>query len=314
MRRFRVYSETSGLPFVSGMQHPPESDSTVASPSLPGGISIPPRPALLMALQREMRKEDPDFGRIGILLRRDAGMAGNLLKTANSAFYGTSRHVDTIEDAIILVGMNQFSALMTSLITRRVLANGAMMMARFWDVSEKRSAGMGYLAKQTRLIAPEVAYTFGLFCDIGIPLLKAHFPNYLHTLEAANHGSERFTRVEDERHGINHTVAGAMLAESWGIAPDVVAAIRLHHMLEALHDGNVPVTVRRLIAANLLVDRAIQEFRGEHGYPTGAAAAGGYSEWDVACAPAIITLNLTPADAEALCDDLRARFAAHALA
>jgi HD-like signal output (HDOD) protein len=293
---------------VYGMQPPSSSsgDSNISAEL--GSINIPPRPALLMALQREVRKDEPDFGKIGHLLRRDAGMAGSLLKSANSAFYATRRPVETIEDAITLVGMNQFSMLMTGLITRRVLAQGAMMMARFWDVSEKRSAGMGYLARQTHCIAPELAYSFGLFCDIGIPLLKAHFPTYLQTLSAANHGSERFTQVEDERHGLNHTLAGALLAETWGIAEEVVAAIRLHHSVEALHDANIPLVVRRLVAANLLVDRAIQEFRGDTGH-----AGDSYSEWGVACAPAIVTLGLTPQGAEALCAELKERFAQPAL-
>lgn len=280
----------------------PQSESSAAVTFK--GINIPPRPALLMALQREVRKDDPDFRKIGQLLRRDVGMAGSLLNSANSAFYGSQRQVATIEDAITLVGMDQFSALMTGLITRRALASGAMMMARFWDVSEKRSIGMGYLAKHTRLFGAELAFNFGLFCDIGIPLLKSHFPGYLETLQLANHGSERFTQIEDERHGVNHTAAGAFLAESWGIAAEAVQAISMHHTLETLHDGRVPQTVRRLIAANLLVDRAIQEFRNEAGY-----AEHDFSEWNVACAPAIVTMGILPAEAEALCAELKQRFA-----
>lgn len=268
------------------------------------GISIPPRPALLLALQREMRRDDPDFRKISHLLRRDPGMAGNVLKSANSAYYGTQRHVETIEDAITLVGMDQFSGLMTGLITRRVFANGAMMMARFWDVSEKRSIGMGYVARHTHLFSAELAFCFGLFCDIGIPLLKAHFPTYLETLHIANHGSERFTEIEDERHGVNHTAAGAFLAESWGMAEEVVQAIGLHHTLVALRNGQLSQTVRRLIAANLLVDRAIQEFRSEAGYPEHD-----YSEWNVACAPAIVTLGITPLETETLCSAIKDRFA-----
>lgn len=278
------------------MQQPPVS-STSADQVL-ASMTIPPRPALLLALQREMRKEEPDFGKIGQLLRRDPGMAGSVLKSANSAYYGIQRTVDTVEDAILLVGLNQFGALMTGLITRRALASGVMMMARFWDVSEKRSAGMGHVAKQTRTIVPELAYSFGLFCDIGIPLLKAHFPSYLQTLEVANQGTARFTRVEDERHGINHTQAGAKLAETWGIADEVVQAIRLHHTIEAMYDTALPLAIRRLIAANLLVERAIQEHRKDNGY----------SEWEEGCAPAIVTLGITPGDAERLCEELKALF------
>ena len=120
-------------------------------------------------------------------------------------------------------------------------------------------------------------------------------------------GGRRTAR--DERHGVNHTAAGAFLAQTWGIADEVVQAIALHHTLESLHDGHVPQTVRRLIAANLLVDRAIQEFRSEAGY----SDENDYSEWNVACAPAIVTMGITPLQAETLCSELKQRFASPAL-
>ncbi|HTJ97905.1 MAG TPA: HDOD domain-containing protein [Rhodocyclaceae bacterium] len=281
--------------------HSPATPNIVVTQLL-RSLNIPPRPALLMALQREMRRDEPDFKKIGVLLRRDAGMAGSLLQTANSAFFGVRRNVTTLEDAIVLIGMNQFGALMTGLITRRVFANGNMMMARFWDVSEKRSSGMGYVARQTRLIPPELAYSFGLFCDIGIPLLKVHFPTYLETLAVANNGATRFTEVEDVRHGINHALVGAWLTESWGIAPEVVHAIRLHHIYETLSDGEVPATIRKLIAANLIVDRAIQEFRGDFGY----------SEWGHGGGAAGLTLGMSVHETDALCEELKAHFSGSA--
>src|SRR5690606_548684 len=108
----------------------------------------------------------------------------------------------------------------------------------------------------------------------------------------------------DESHGTNHTEAGALLAGTWGIADEVVQAIRLHHSIDALYDASIDLTVRRLIAANLLVDRAIQEFRGVSGH-----ASDGYSEWNLACAPAIVTLGITPEVAETLCEELKELFA-----
>ncbi|MGB7480647.1 MAG: HDOD domain-containing protein [Burkholderiaceae bacterium] len=227
-------------------------------------INIPPRPALLMALQHEMRRAEPHLKKVAQLLGRDAAMAGNLLQSANSAYLGVRRRVETVEDAVVLLGMDQCGAVMTALIARRALANGRMMMARFWDVSEKRSRGMSHVAAQTHSVAPELAHSFGLFCDIGIPLLKAHFPSYLETLAIANRAEAgNFVEIENSRHGIDHTVVGALLAENWGMSPEVVRAIRLHHAPDALYDEAIPVAVRALVAANLIVEKAIQDFRGE---------------------------------------------------
>ncbi len=284
---------------VSEDQNDPAAHPTASE--LARSLNIPPRPALLMALQREMRKDDPHLKKIAQLLERDVAMAGNLLETANSAFFSLRRRVETVEDAVALIGMDQCGAVMTGLIARRVLANGRTMMARFWDVSEKRSRGMSYVATATGAVAPELAHTFGLFCDIGIPLLKAHFPSYLATLAIANRpDAGRFVAIEEARHGIDHARVGALLAENWGMSPEVVQAIRMHHGYEVLYEDCVPITVRALVASNLIVEKAIQDFRGE----------AESREWREGGAIAAEALGLSAAAAAQMCEELQHRFAA----
>lgn len=263
-------------------------------------IDLPPRPALLLALQRELRRPEPDARKVAELLGRDAAMAGQLLKTANSAFLNLRRRSDTVEDAVALIGMDHCVTVMEGLILRSVLGSGKMMMARFWDVSTKRAQGMSYLARVTRAVPQDIAYSFGLFCDIGIPLMKASFPAYLETLSIANKmGGWRFVRLEDVRHGINHTTVGATLAENWGISSDIVLAIKHHHAPEALSDNALPVTAKALSAANLLVEKTIEEFRG----------AELSLEWREGGSAAAAELGLSDDAVEAICADLKKVFA-----
>lgn len=258
-------------------------------------VSIPPRPALLMALQHEMKKGMPHLKKVGELVSRDAAMAGNLLEAANSAFYRPGRRIKTVPEAVALIGMDQFSAIMTGLITKRVLSVGGMMMARFWDVSEKRANGLSFIAKETQAAPAELAYSFGLFCDIGIPLMKVRFSTYVETLSVANLvAAERFLKVENVRHGANHAHIGALLAEKWGIASEVIHAIRAHHTPDILYDESVPATVRGLIASNFLVEKAIQEYRGESES----------LEWLEAGAVAAEALDLSASEVKDLCDRL----------
>lgn len=275
------------------------SMSSSAAVDLIRAIDIPPRPALLMALQRELRREEPDVKKVAQLLGRDVAMAGQLLKTANSAFLNLRRRSDTVEDAIALIGMNHCGSIMEGLIVRSVLGRGRMMMARFWDVSEKRAQGMSYLARLTGAVPQEFAYSFGLFCDIGIPLMKAAFPAYLETLSIANKmGGWRLVRLEEVRHGINHTMVGTTLTENWGISPDIVSAIKLHHAPEALADNAVPALVKGLAAANLVVEKAIEEFRG----------ADVSLEWRDGGSAAASVLNLSMAEIDDLCVQLKQVF------
>jgi putative nucleotidyltransferase with HDIG domain len=262
-------------------------------------VNIPPRPALYMALQREIQKDDPDVRKISELINRDVSMASRLLETTNSAFFATRRQVTSVQDAISMIGMDQTTAVMAGLITKQSLARGSMMMARFWDVSEKRAKGMSYLAKQLKSVKPELAYSFGLFCDIGIPLLKATFPEYGETLSIANHkGDTEFLDVEHVRHdGLDHAYVGAILAQQWGIDEDVVAAIGQHHNHDILYDEAIPVTTRALVAMNYVVEKAIQEFRDD---PESL-------EWEQGGATALEALDISAADVDEICEAIKER-------
>jgi len=242
----------------------PNLNRTSSPEELARPINIPPRPSLLMALQHEIGKKDPHVRKIALLLARDPAIAGNLLSRANSALFNLRRRIATVEDAITLIGLDHCGALVTDLLARRALARGPMMMPRFWDVSEKRARGMAYLCAAMKIAPPATAHHFGLFCDIGMPLMTASFPSYLETLRMVNRlESDGLIALENARHRINHAVVGAMLAEHWQIDGDIIAAIRRHHMPHALQDERLARQVRGLIAAHLLVDKAIQDYRGE---------------------------------------------------
>lgn len=261
--------------------------------------NIPPRPALLVALQREIRKENPNTKKFADLIRRDVAMTGTLLQIANSAYVNPGRRISTIEDAIILLGLNQCNAIMSGLILRKMLNFGNKMMARFWDGSEKRAIGISMLAKRTRIVPPDIAYSFGLFCDAGIPLLKGTVPSYLETLSQANlKAAGEFLQVENDRHGINHTIVGSLLAERWSLGPEVVTAIRMHHTHQVLFDKSYSPLVRSLIALNYVVEKAIQEYRGQ----------AGSLEWAAAGSHASEALHISPADVDHLCEALISRF------
>jgi HD-like signal output (HDOD) protein len=261
-------------------------------------VNIPPRPSLLIALQHEIAKKDPHIKKIGVLLSRDPAIAGNLLSIANSAMFNLHRRIKTVEEAITVIGLNRCSALATSLMAKRTLARGPIMMPRFWDVSEKRSWAMTHVALKMKIATPELAHHFGLFSDIGIPLMMASFPSYPETLRMANRmESDGLTQLENARHKINHALVGAMLAEHWHIDGDIVQAIRKHHVPATLADNSVSSTVRGLIAAHLLVDRAIQEHRKDIS-----------TEWTTGGALAVEMLGLSEADVRDVCEELKQRF------
>lgn len=262
-------------------------------------IQIPACPAMLSALQAEMGKDDPEPKVLANIIGRDVAMSATLLKTANSAYFNLKRKAETVEHAVAYLGMVTCSSIMQGLIARKTIAGDGAILTRFWDVSDKRAMAMQFLSRQLRVSTPDVAHTFGLFCDIGIPLLLTRFPDYRETLELANASvDERFPTVEDKRHNTNHTTIGALLGRTWGLAPDVVLAIRLHHEYEVLAESLTPDSIKGLVALSLIVEKAIQTYNHMNQHV----------EWEKGGHLALEVLGMTEDEMVDICEELHRRF------
>lgn len=262
-------------------------------------IQIPARPELLAHLQQELMQDDPDPNRISVLVSRDVALSATLLRTANSPFYGLKRKAETVKQAISHIGLTQCASIMMGLIARKTVNTSSPLLTRFWDAADKRAHAMSLLARELRVAAPDVAHTFGLFCDIGIPLLINRFPDYIETLRLANETvSERFTTIEDQRHHTSHATIGALLAKNWGLSGDVAMAIRLHHEYEILADNITPDLIKGLVALSLVVEKAIQSYRGQNRH----------FEWEKGGQLAMDALGISEDEMTDICEELHLRF------
>lgn len=229
--------------------------------SLVKTIVIPPRPKTLVDIQAEMGREDPDFGRVASMISTDVALSAAVLRIVNSPAYGLRRQCESVEQSLSILGFKQLNIIVTGLVLRKVLRTDGPQLTRFWDVSGKRSHAMQRLARNLGGVEADLAQSFGLFCDVGIPLLMHRFPNYGSTLKACNEEMQRsFTEVEQAQHHTDHALFGALMARSWGLSKNLCLAIRLHHDYAIFQDLQVPEAISRLIAMGLVAEFAIQRF------------------------------------------------------
>ncbi|MES2117354.1 MAG: HDOD domain-containing protein [Pseudomonadota bacterium] len=262
-------------------------------------IRIPPRPSLLVDLQQELAEPDPSPRRIARIIGNDVGMSGALLKLANSPFYGAGRKAKSVEQAINFLGINHCAALLTGLLAKQAIEGNEATLDQFWEVSARRAQALVFTSRQLRIAPPDIAHTFGLFCDIGVPLLMNRFPGYVDTFAAAsNDPLRRFTEVEDARHQTNHAAIGCLLARNWGLSPDVSWAILLHHDYRVLDDPATDDAVRSLVALSVLAEKGIQRYHGN------AVSL----EWEKGGAPACRHLGLSEDETADLLDELHETF------
>lgn len=261
-------------------------------------IGIPPRPAVLSAINNEMAKKEPDFNHLARLLSADVALSAALLKTVNSPFFGFDKKARSILDALLVLGLKHIMHAVAGLALKKAFRH-VPDMEHYWDASARIARLSGWLVKRLEpqgIVRPEDAYTFGLFRDCGIPVLMTPFPEYRAVLDEAGAArSERFTAIEERRISLNHADIGASLAESWLLPADIVMAIRQHHAFDLIATRAEMPSVPSLIAVAHLAEHLLHRHAGTA--PT--------CEWEKIADPAMDLLGIDAARVEVLADACR---------
>ena len=262
-------------------------------------IRIPPRPSLLVELQKELNKDDPSAKGLARIIANDVALAASLLKLTNSPFFGLRLKAQSVDHAVSLIGITQTGILMTGIIARQSVTGNASTMGKFWDFSSKRAQALSAMVRRVPVCSADVAHTFGLFCDIGVPILMERFPEYADTWKKANNEfTLPLTQIEDQHHITNHASIGSLMARTWGLPEQVYTAILLHHDYKTLEDTSTEDAVRGLIALSTLAEYAIQKYEGKDIFP----------EWHKAGEMVCQYLGISAHDAEDWCEELQDLF------
>jgi HD-like signal output (HDOD) protein len=229
-------------------------------------IGIPPRPTILDRISREMLQDEPDYKRLANIIGADVSLSASLIKTANSPFFGYRNRVRSVNEALMMLGLDVASRAIAGIILRKVFPN-SLHLERFWDASARIARLSGWLAQHVgrNKLRPDDAYTFGLFRDCGIPVLLSRFPGYEKILTSANSETGRsFTVVENSQLPTNHAMVGCLLAQSWWLPEETCLAIRHHHELAIIETPSItpPLTSRYRIAIAQFAEHLMQRHTG----------------------------------------------------
>ena len=226
------------------------------------GICIPPCPAILTKLMKEMRGDEPDFDKISQLISEDASLAAAMLRTVNSAFYGLRTQATSVQQAINLLGLRQIAQLVTGVLLRDAFSSGSSERMDDYGESSSTIAQIstylaGQFAGQFTGFSRDQAYTFALFRDCGMLAMMDSYEDYkpLLPVDEPPHGDDIIAH-EISLHQINHAQVGANLARMWLLLDDIHQSILWHHDYVTLLQGRekIPVAHARQIALALVAE------------------------------------------------------------
>lgn len=196
--------------------------------------AIPQFPPHILELEKMLRDPASDFVTLAKIIRQDASLTADLLKTVNSPLYAFSGAISSIEEAVKLVGFQGVEQLVLfhtskSILKQRYnLANHQEIMEHDMQVARYAALIVDYL--KLKNVEKEEVYVAALLHDIGKIVVNALRPGMLRkVMQICSRKGLQSTLLENLSNGYNHTIIGARLAEKWRFPEQLVQAIRYHH-------------------------------------------------------------------------------------
>lgn len=216
-----------------------------AFPTMPGAG------AKMLALLEE---PDSAVSEIEEILRYDPGLTANVLKLANSAYFGVPSTIGSLKQAVILLGLKRLMQLVVascvSAVMDKSVAGYELPAGDLWRHSVAVSIAAEALAKRKKRVGSQDVFTPALLHDVGKLVLGAFVQEELEAIRNIAAKGVPFVIAENMILGTDHAEIGARILKHWNLPSDVINAVRWHHDPDSPEASNIQMDVVYL--ANLL--------------------------------------------------------------
>lgn len=174
---------------------------------------------------------DVDMGALARAIELDPGLTSNLLRLANSPYFGATRSIASVREAVVRLGAGNLKKLLTTVglapVANQEIKGYGLPPGMLLRHSITVAVSAEELANQLRLKAPEHTFTAGLLSDIGKIVLGTFLAvDAGPILHLAQEKGLTFERAEEEVLGINHAEVGALLLDFWELPDNIVQVVR----------------------------------------------------------------------------------------
>ena len=192
-----------------------------------------PRPSQsVLRLNSLLDSADSDVNEVADVVEQDIALTVKLFQLVNSAYYGLSRNIQEVREAISYLGMTTVRNLAVSIEVFRTVSATAMRHEDVVGELHEHGNATAALARQLVLGREQgnEAFVGGLLHDVGLLALVSYMPDRFEELKRASESSSlSLWDLELDIIGANHADLGAYLLNFWGLSFPIVEAVARHH-------------------------------------------------------------------------------------
>jgi putative nucleotidyltransferase with HDIG domain len=191
-------------------------------------------PPLCQQLLGYLEDPDVDFKTIRDTIQYDPGLTANVLRLANSVYFGAVQEVNSLHAALVRLGTGKIFELVLSLnVSGRLvpalpgygLEAQELLRHSIWTAVAARELAMLLEVKDV-----DTVFTAGLLHDLGLILLDPFIAENQDSFATImDEQSMAFDKAEKEVLGMDHAEAGAMILNNWNLGSNISSAVCWHH-------------------------------------------------------------------------------------
>ncbi len=222
---------------------------------------LPPLPGVLAELAQLLHDENVDMRTLGRVVGKDPAMSINVLRIANSAFYGLPNKVTTIEHAVTMLGLKEITAVCMACETARIFkprpGEKHADLHAFWLHSVATAVLSRIFSSQFRVEPQGQAYLAGLLHDIGQLILDRFLHDqYKQVVQLTYDENIPLIEAETRILGDSHGTVGGWLMDKWQLPPLFSEVASCHHAVRKASSKN------RLIVATVSLADQVARLKG----------------------------------------------------
>jgi len=196
---------------------------------------LKPMPQVAHKIMAIVQDPESAMSELSDVIVYDASVTANLLKVTNSAYFGLSKKIESVHQAIVFLGMEQ-------VVDIAFMASSAENLAKAQDGYDLDKGELWKYSVSSALIARELAevkeaenahliFTAALLKDIGKVILNQYVADSFEDINRLVLEEDyTFREAEKEVIGIDHAELGGVVADKWKFSPEMIEIIRNHHV------------------------------------------------------------------------------------
>ena len=206
-----------------------------------GITSLPSSPLVQAQLKQVFRKSERSIREIAAEVEKDPGLVAQLVRVANSVFFGARNPIANVQEAITFIGLEYVESLilgtgMIRSLTFDADASATKAIEDLWRHAIQRAfVGRSIASRSPEYAHAQSAYIACLLLDIGFVVrLQMNPREFLQLTQLAQNLHVPLHQAESKMFDVDHSYIGAALLRFWNFPAEIVTAIAAHHSEHAI--------------------------------------------------------------------------------